>query len=64
MKNWETTLFGLIGAIGVSIVGYGHLEDFPKWVGLIGTIMSGIGVFGAAARSRDANKTSEKVGLK
>jgi hypothetical protein len=52
MKNWKTTLFGIIGALGVSL-----LASNDSTLHTIGVIIAALGVLGNGAMAKDKNVT-------
>jgi hypothetical protein len=60
MINWKTTLGGILAALGQFLE---TITD-PAWIGLIGRIISAVGVFLIGATARDFNVTSEQSGAK
>ena len=50
MKNWKTTLFGALGALGTYLAG---LTD-PAWLSLIGQILAGVGMLGVGVAAKDS----------
>lgn len=59
LKNWKTTLGGVILAIGVYLTG--HPDLFPAAT-MIGGILAPIGAFLTGAIARDQDVTSEQSG--
>ena len=65
--SWKTTVFGLLAAIGASILGLyavspDVLAGFPVWLKGAAALASAIGTAGVGVFARDNNKTSEDVG--
>lgn len=52
MKNWKTTLFGLISAIGVAL-----LASTDPIVHTIGVVIGVLGTLGIGAMAKDKNVT-------
>lgn len=52
MKNWKTTLFGLLGAIGIAL-----LSSADPTLHTIGTIMAALGLGGNGMTAKDNNVT-------
>jgi hypothetical protein len=61
MKNWKTTLGGILLAIGLFLTG--HPDIFPAAT-MIGGLLAPIGAFLTGATSRDSDVTSEASGAK
>ena len=55
MKNWKTTIWGLIGAVGIVILSeYDPLKD-PRWLKYLAVIMNAVGAAGVGLFAKDTN---------
>lgn len=65
MKNWRTTLFGGIGALGAATVAYviAYPGMFPKWAVPVAGIVTASGILGQGIVGKDAavHSTTEEV---
>lgn len=57
MKNYKTSIFGLLGAIGVAILTEYEPTD-PRWLKYAGAICNGLGVAGMGYMASDKQKDS------
>lgn len=53
MKNWKTTLFGAITALGV----YFSTVTDPSWLSTVGQVMTGLGALMTGVFAKDSNVT-------
>jgi hypothetical protein len=60
MKNWKTTLGGILVAVGTFLT---NVDD-PAWVNLVGQVFVAGGAFLVGGMARDHNVTSESSGAK
>jgi hypothetical protein len=61
MKNWRTTIWGLIGAVGIVILSeYDPLKD-PRWLKYVAVIMNAVGAAGVGLFAKDTNDKSDKI---
>lgn len=56
MKNWKTTLFGAISALGV----YFSTINDPSWMPTVGNILIGFGTFLVGFFAKDSNITNSQ----
>lgn len=68
MKNWKTTICGVIGAVGVAAITYiqtnpSQFSQYP-WATTVAGILAASGIFGNGAFSKDAttHSTAAEVG--
>jgi hypothetical protein len=54
MKNWKTTVSGLLAAIGVYL---STIKD-PPWLGTAGTVLMGVGAALTGFLAKDLNVTN------
>lgn len=57
MKNWKTTVCGLVGAIGTYLV----TVTEPEWISVVGKILVGLSVAGLGLFAKDNNVTGGTV---
>ena len=55
MKDYKTTVFGIIGAIGIAILAEYEHND-PRWLKYLGSICNGIGIVGMGYMASDKKK--------
>lgn len=61
MKSWQTTTFGILGAVGSAVA---LVEGLPAWVYPVGKLLTALGVAGLGMAARDHDKSSEDAGIK
>ncbi len=50
MKNWKTTLFGAVAALGAYL---GTVAD-PTWLPMVGKVLAMVGTFGVGFFAQDS----------
>ena len=60
-KSWQTSLFGLMAAIGTAIVESPELVDGDRSIILIAKILMAIGIGGIGIRARDHGVSDEQA---
>jgi hypothetical protein len=62
MKNWRTTLFGIVTAVGLGLANAQQVGvKLPDWASTIGVIAAVAGAAGTGAQAKDKNVTGGTV---